>query len=444
MEGFYLKCQDDVLAKINADTGECELYCNESKLPLALQSCLYDTFTGKIPASKNIQQIKNENIVGFKRFLNQRALTFDRKHAKEIIHAILPSLQIKRGRFLSDKELLAVMIACRGLSVNDDFWITSSKSDQWKNFNTKENPLNNIVKAAALAGKTLPQTSQTIITPEGTTNGSQAKCWDRDNGTLYLYKASSDDDHSVDKELTSSYILSCTNVPHVDYEWTTKNGIEVTRCKNLYEETGYFVNSVIDLNTKCLLGGTNIREFIKKDPDAMIMKNNISIMSYLLDDYDMCQGKNIMVFIDPNTMQYAGIAPLIDFGDSFSEEKGRSIENYLDNETSSKFLSSEKIAKYALEELETKCGHKFCFTHQIEREMFKDDHMYMSFCKRAETLGLMRQKQLTKEEKHLLKKGEKVDLYEVNPQYFDRNDRYADAYIQNRSLKVNQIQIPTR
>ena len=61
----YLKKENDTLLKIDMENGNCELYCEQEKLPLSL---------------RNINLKKDAKIALFD-FLNTRILTVDREHS---------------------------------------------------------------------------------------------------------------------------------------------------------------------------------------------------------------------------------------------------------------------------------------------------------------------------------------------------------------------------
>lgn len=423
---IYLKKNDETLAKFDVKTGKCEIYAFQNSLPLMLQNKLYDTRrTGGL-------RFEKENMRAFSDFFKSRSITIERKNAEKVINAMIEHYYRQnklKPPIPKPPSYEAIMIACHGLSVNDDFWITKNPNEKYKDFNVKENPLDDAIKQVALTGRYVNISKNKLVTPEGTTNGSQAKCWDReDDGKLYLYKASFQD-REAEKEVMVSNILDCTNVPHVKYELAKKDGLTVSKCENLHEKTGLYVVSMIDINSYNSRNKDYSSTFLA-DTDVKIAAANISIVSYLTSDKDMGRERNVMAFIDPNTGKFSGIAPLSDFGDSFDErymESDTPMPNCLKHNKSS---SAKENALNAIEDLK-RLGHPFLITAEIKREMFIDDKCYESFCQRATELGLMRPKTLKKHEMLAIAKGKEIDRYEA---VCIKDDKYAEKYLDEYTI----------
>ncbi len=78
------------------------------------------------------------------------------------------------------------------LGINDSLWVKRTNSDScWENVNLYQNQFNDVAEKTAfeagLPGLKLSSTD--IKSPEFTSEGSSPKCWKKEDGIIYLYKA---------------------------------------------------------------------------------------------------------------------------------------------------------------------------------------------------------------------------------------------------------------
>lgn len=91
---------------------------------------------------------------------------------------------------LNAHDLRGIIRICRGLSLNDVFWVVEDGfSGRWKDYNLYENRFSDIVAAIAFTGGGPGVPDAWPSSPELTTNGMLAKCWRRRNGVVELYKS---------------------------------------------------------------------------------------------------------------------------------------------------------------------------------------------------------------------------------------------------------------
>lgn len=144
--------------------------------------------------------------VDFIEWASNRTLSIGRSNAKEILNALR----------LSQTNRFAVCKACRGLSLEDAYWIRQ-KDDQktWNEVNLFHNPLTLFVTEISLSGTNFHYSAEVkeqhnIHTPELTTLGASAKGWIRQNGRLYL--------HKIGKyEIPADQILTAMDISHIHY-----------------------------------------------------------------------------------------------------------------------------------------------------------------------------------------------------------------------------------
>ncbi|MDQ6976270.1 MAG: HipA domain-containing protein [Mariprofundaceae bacterium] len=100
------------------------------------------------------------------------------------------NLLAKLGLNVGDTK--GIIDVCKGLSVNDCYWIVEQGFEgSFRQFNLYENRISRILSFIAYTGYGETKRHGFISTPELTTGGMLAKCWRREQGTLYLYKAGS-------------------------------------------------------------------------------------------------------------------------------------------------------------------------------------------------------------------------------------------------------------
>ena len=140
------------------DNGECKIL-DFDRLPFALRK-------------------KEVTFVAFMEWASNRTLSIGRSYAKEILNAMR----------LSQNNRYAVCKACRGLSLEDSYWIRQDGDDKtWEEVNLFQNPLSLFITEISLSGRAIwhqeeIKEQKNIHTPELTTFGASAKGWIRHEG----------------------------------------------------------------------------------------------------------------------------------------------------------------------------------------------------------------------------------------------------------------------
>lgn len=120
---------------------------------------------------------------GLWRWLRHRAVPRNRRNIEDLL--------ARMG--LNSRDIRGVIRICRGLSLNDAFWVVEDGFDGcWKDFNLYENKFSAVVAAIAFTGDGPGVPGEWTSSPELTTNGMLAKCWRRKNGVVELYKSGTD------------------------------------------------------------------------------------------------------------------------------------------------------------------------------------------------------------------------------------------------------------
>lgn len=257
------------------------------------------------------------SFIDFVEWASNRTLSLGRSFAKEILNTLR----------LSQTNRYAVCKACRGLSLEDCYWLRQDEDEkQWEEVNLFKTPLSLFITEVSLSGTNIhyvKNEKEEIHTPELTTLGASAKGWIRKDGNLYL--------HKVGKyEIPADQILSALNIPHIHYKGSKSEEIDsylLEERKEWIESTGeMIVNSKLftsesislvtfeDFCIFCEIYGLNpYEEAVKIDEEAYL---KIQIADYILNNNDRHE-QNWGFFMDNATGKLTGYCPLFDHDHAF-------------------------------------------------------------------------------------------------------------------------------
>lgn len=264
---------------------------------------------------------KNEvTAIDFIEWASNRTLSIGRSHAKEILNSLR----------LSQSNRYAVCKACRGLSLEDSYWICQEEDDRnWKDVNLFQNPLMLFVTEISLSGKSIhyPMTAQlkkNIHTPELTTMGASAKGWIRHEDGLYL--------HKVGKyEIPADEILEALEIPHIHYSVSK----EEETASYLSEERKQWIDGVGEVVVNSRLFTSEDRAMVTFEEFKIFCGNyglnpyeqsknidaeayyRMQIADYVLNNNDRHE-QNWGFFMDNVSGKITGYCPLFDHDHTFS------------------------------------------------------------------------------------------------------------------------------
>lgn len=284
--------------------------------------------------------------VEFMEWASNRTLSIGRSYAKEILNTLR----------LSQGNRYAVCKACRGLSLEDAYWIREEGDGKtWQEVNLFGNPLSLFITEVSLSGRNIRYQPERmgghIHTPELTTLGASAKGWIRKEDGLYL--------HKVGKyEIPSDEILTALNIPHIFYQ--ISDGAEIEpylseERKQWIEGTGEkIVNSKLftsqdrslvtfeEFRSFCEGYGRNAYEEAEKIDREFYLR--MQIADYVLNNSDRHE-QNWGFFMDNKTGKLTGFCPLFDHDRAFSP-----YETVI-SQTASEPISLYEAAAWAQREL---------------------------------------------------------------------------------------------
>lgn len=195
------------------------------------------------------------------------------------------------------------------LSLNDTFWVKQEDSPLcWQDVSLYQNDFDEIIAEAALNGSFSEQ-SLSSTSPEFATDGYYAKCWKREQGGIYLYKAGS---ATYELEPLSEYLaaqLSGILCPGaVPYDMRFHHGRLVSTCPLFTSESvGLAKMAAIAREDRSISGLLKYFRSIGSE-DAF---RRMMVLDAIILNTDRHLG-NFGVLFDTDTMQVKTMAPVFD------------------------------------------------------------------------------------------------------------------------------------
>lgn len=258
-------------------------------------------------------------LADFVEWASNRTLSIGRSYAKEILNSLR----------LSQSNRYAVCKACRGLSLEDSYWIRQEGDKKtWEEVNLFQNSLSLFITELSLSGrnqhfKVDVEMQQTIHTPELTTVGASAKGWIRHADGLHL--------HKVGKyEIPASEILEVLEIEHIPYtissdeeirmylsderkEWLQGVGEVIVHSK-LFTNEDIAMVTFEEFAVFCRNYGLNPYEEAKNIEREFYLK--MQIADYILNNNDRHE-QNWGFLMENSSGKIIGFCPLFDHDHAF-------------------------------------------------------------------------------------------------------------------------------
>ena len=235
---------------------------------------------------------------------------------------------------LSFNDILGIIRICKGLSLNDSYWVVEDEFDgKFENYNLYENNFSRTLALIAYTGHGSSVARGFTSSPEFTTNGTLKKCWRRVDGKIYLYKGGTMGAANTGKEPYSEFyaaqIAQIMGIKHVDYNLRQWKGMLSSVCElftdinTAYVPIGRFVGKDSLLAIAQLLKDYG-EEFYNEFADMLVF-------DALIFNTDRHTG-NFGLLVDSHTNKVKAFAPVFDNGLSLfniaMEDDLADIENY--------------------------------------------------------------------------------------------------------------------
>ena len=238
-------------------------------------------------------------------------------------HRIIPRNRAFVQAFLSKCGLSAnrpmdVITVCKGLSLNDSYWIADeNETKTFDQVNLYENRFSNVLASIAFTGYGSSVRSSFESSPEFTTNGMLPKCWRRIDGKVMLYKGATSGAANTGYEPYSekyAYLvgkqLGFDVIPYRMTRWKGQlcSACEIFTSKEVsYIPVGRIVRS----------GGMSaVRAYYETLGEAFVQSlNEMLVFDALICNTDRHFG-NFGVLADSRTNRMIRPAPLFDHGNA--------------------------------------------------------------------------------------------------------------------------------
>lgn len=257
---------------------------------------------------------------GLSRWIRGRTIPKNRAY----VHALLAKCGLNLNRPMS------IMAVCRGLSLNDCYWIVEEGFEgSFDRYNLYENRFSQVLGLVAFTGYGSSVRASLESSPEFTTNGMLPKCWRRVNGRVVLYKGGTAGASNTGNEPYSEYyaaqVARAMGIDAVEYGLSKWKGILCSTCA-LFTSREYAYMPVGRIVTRGGLAA--VIDFYRKLGETYVQ----ALRDMLVFDAVVCNTDrhfgNFGLMIDNATNTIARPAPLFDHGNSLFNFAGR---EYLQN-----------------------------------------------------------------------------------------------------------------
>ena len=255
---------------------------------------------------------------GVERWLRHRTIPKNRAY----VNALLS----KAG--LSLNRPLGIITVCKGLSLNDCFWVDAEGSgDTFAKVNLYDNRFSQVLAAIAFTGYGSSVRTSLASCPEFSTNGMLPKCWRRQNGKIYLYKGGTSGFSNLGfepySELYAYQVAQAMGVNAIRY--TLTKDLKKTLCSKceLFTSKEY---SYLPIGQLVPNGGMKaIREYYTKLGQPFVdALEDMLVFDAIICNTDRHFG-NFGVLVDNKINKIAAPAPLFDHGNSLFSLGGTDI-----------------------------------------------------------------------------------------------------------------------
>ena len=135
------------------------------------------------------------------------------------------------------QELDGYLDVTHALSLNDTFWVKRVNSPlKWREVSLYRNPFNEVISEAAFDGS-LSSSTFSSTSPEFSTDGQYAKCWVRENNTIWLYKTGGVFGLEPLSEYLASQLTAHICPDAVTYDLGFYHGVLISKCPLFTSET---------------------------------------------------------------------------------------------------------------------------------------------------------------------------------------------------------------
>ena len=260
------------------------------------------------------EDISSETI---ENFLRQRIVPKNRAFVQAILQA----------QNLNIRDIKGIIDVCKGLSLNDCYWIVNSDDVKFKDYNLYDNNFSVTLALIAFTGYS-SKVKGIATSPEFTTNGALPKAWRRIDNEIFLYKGStaswnfSNTGYEPYSEYYACQIANTMGIKAVQYDLKKWKSMLVSVCPIFTSKEYSYVsmwdivkrNDVEKIYEWCCNNG-----FGEQFSDMIVFDSLILNTDRHLGNFGLLR--------DNKTGEYVDFAPIFDNGESLLSKSDIKIFN---------------------------------------------------------------------------------------------------------------------
>lgn len=261
------------------------------------------------------------------------------------VEALLASMK------LAENDLIGVLNVCKGLSLNDSYWVVEEGFDgSFAEYNLYDNKFLTALSLIAYTGFGSVRAKGFTSSPEFTTNGMLRKGWRRLNDKICLYKGGTEGAANTGNEPYSEFyttqIAKAMGLNHIDYSLSKWKKSICSVCELFTSKDLAYVpiwrfgefRTIVDVsNYLKSLGDDFYNDFV-----------DMMIFDALIYNTDRHQG-NFGLLVDSHTNKPISLAPIFDNGLGLfpyaTDEDLKHLTSYAKTRDSAFGISFDEIAK---------------------------------------------------------------------------------------------------
>ena len=250
------------------------------------------------------------------RWLRRRTIPKNRAY----VHALLAKYGLNLNR------PMGILAACKGLSLNDCYWVASEGDDSdFEKINLYENRFNRVLAALAFTGYGSDARASLRSSPEFTTNGMLPKCWRRIKGKVVLFKAGTEGASNAGFEPYSEFyaaqVAEAMDIEAIFHNLSKWKERICSTCE-LFTSIDQAFMPVGNLVTKGGMAAVSAY-YERLGPEFVRALHDMLVFDAVICNVDRHFG-NFGFLIDNKTNRISAQAPLFDHGNSLFNFTGTS------------------------------------------------------------------------------------------------------------------------
>ena len=210
---YYLKLFDETLITFEMDR----------ELSLKISNIQVVSHKKEIFPEILREQVNSNTI---EEFLKQRIIPKNRAFVQQILET----------KNLNLKDTKGIIDICKGLSLNDSYWVPDDDNMKFKDYNLYDNNFSTTLSLIAFTGY-ISKIKGIATSPEFTTNGALPKAWRKIDNKIYLYKGStaglnfSNTGYEPYSEYYASQIAEKLGISAIKYDLHKWKGMLASSCE---------------------------------------------------------------------------------------------------------------------------------------------------------------------------------------------------------------------